>query len=74
MSFEDALEKLLSLGIYKCLAERALRTVCKTGRSMDVMVGNENYRINAVYSGEKHEDTKFWGLATSNYTFDVGRV
>ena len=54
MSFEDALEKLLSLGIYKCLAERALRTVCKTGRSMDVMVGNENYRINAVYSGEKH--------------------
>lgn len=54
MSFEDALEKLLSLGIY--------------------MVGNENYRINAVYSGEKHEDTKFWGLATSNYTFDVGRV
>lgn len=71
MSFEDALEKLLSLGIYKCLAERVLRTVCKTGRSMDVMVGNENYRINA---GERREDTKFWGLATSNYTFDVGRV
>lgn len=74
MSFEDALEKLLSLGIYKCFAERALRTVCKTGRSMDVMVGNENYRINAVYSGERREDTKFWGFATSNYTFDVGRV
>ena len=48
MSFEDALEKLLSLGIYKCLAERVLRTVCKTGRSMDVMVGNENYRINGT--------------------------
>ena len=69
MSFEDALEKLLSLGIYKCLAERVLRTVCKTGRSMD-----EIYCINAVYSGERREDTKFWGLATSNYTFDVGRV
>ena len=49
MSFEDALEKLLSLGIYKCLAERVLRTVCKTGRSMDIMVGNEIYCINAVY-------------------------
>lgn len=24
--------------------------------------------------GERREDTKFWGLATSNYTFDVGRV
>ena len=71
MSFEDALEKLLSLGIYKCLAGRALRTVCKTGRSMDIMAGN---RINAVYSGERCEDTKFWGLATSNYTFDVRRV
>lgn len=74
MSFEDALEKLLSLGIYECLAERVLRTVCKTGRSMDVMVGNEIYCINAVYLGERREDTKFWGLATSNYTFDVGRV
>ena len=74
MSFEDALERLLSLGIYKCLAERVLRTVCKKGISIDVIVGNENYRINAVYSGERREDTKFWGLATSNYTFDVGRV
>ncbi len=73
MSFEDALEKLLSLGIYKCLAGRVLRTVCKQ-KKHGRYGRNENYRINAVYSGERREDTKFWGLATSNYTFDVGRV
>lgn len=36
MSFEDALEKLLSLGIYKCLAER-VKKHGRYGRERDLL-------------------------------------